>query len=122
MSAKDDKIAELEYKLGETQYLVDSKDAEIAGLRESLTNCQQENVRLLENYREAERLMDEAAGRQASMMADEAVVKARADGLQKRVDILQAALEFADARINRMMEENGTKMTVTNNYHIGKTQ
>jgi predicted nuclease with TOPRIM domain len=107
MSVKDEKIANL------TEMLSD--------IEESLHNCQQENVKLLE---ENKRLKQNAEGNETTIqryLMEITTLETISEALENRINILEAALTFADARINTMMDSTATSMNVTNNYNIGKS-
>lgn len=107
MSVKDEKIANL------TETLSD--------IEESLHNCQQENIKLLE---ENKRLKQNAESNEKTIqqhLIEITTLETITETLENRINILEAALTFADARINNMMDSTATSMNVTNNYNIGKS-
>ncbi len=107
MSVKDEKIANL------TETLSD--------IEESLHNCQQENIKLLE---ENKRLKQNAESNEKTIqqhLIEITTLETITETLENRINILEAALTFADARINNMMDSTATSMNVTNNYNIGRS-
>ena len=107
MSVKDEKIANLTDKLSD--------------IEESLHNCQQENIKLLE---ENKRLKQNAESNEKTIqqhLIEITTLETITETLENRINILEAALTFADARINNMMDSTATSMNVTNNYNIGKS-
>jgi len=114
MSVKDEKIANL------TETLSD--------IEESLHNCQQENIKLLEEniklLEENKRLKQNAESNEKTIqqhLIEITTLETITETLENRINILEAALTFADARINNMMDSTATSMNVTNNYNIGKS-
>ena len=114
MSAKDDLIAAQEIELDDFRAIRDN-------LLESWRNCQSENMTLVERNRVLESRIDGLHSELEEEKEALAFSRAEAASYKKRVELLEAALTFADARINHMMEASATNMAVTNNYHIGRS-